>query len=73
MQDGEIAERDGRLTLDFEDPEGQRLSLVDDGGKGEAYPWEKSPVPAEHQIRGLGPITMSVPDLRADRRRADRG
>jgi len=52
---GEIAERDGRLTLDFEDPEGQRLSLIDDGGTGEAYPWEKSPVPAMHQIRGLGP------------------
>ena len=61
---GEIAERDGRLTLDFEDPEGQRLSLIDDGGAGEAYPWEKSPVPAMHQIRGLGPITLSVPDLK---------
>ena len=41
---GEIAERDGRLTLDFEDPEGQRLTLVDDGGAGVAYPWERSPV-----------------------------
>ena len=60
---GEIVERDGRLTLDFEDPEGQRLSFVDDGGKGEAHPWEKSPVPAEHQIRGLGPITLTVPSL----------
>jgi glyoxalase family protein len=60
---GDIVTRDGRLTLDFEDPEGQRLSLVDDGGKGEANPWEKSPVPMEHQIRGLGPITLSVPDL----------
>ncbi len=59
-----VAERDGRLTLDFEDPEGQRLSLIDDGGAGSSNPWEKSPVPAEHQIRGLGPITMSVPDLR---------
>ena len=29
---------------------------------GEAHPWDRSPVPAEHQIRGLGPITMSVPD-----------
>jgi glyoxalase family protein len=63
VKTGEIAERDGRLTLDFEDPEGQRLSLVDDGGAGEAHPWERSPVPAEHQIRGLGPITLSVPDL----------
>ena len=61
---GDLAERDGRLTLDFEDPEGQRLALVDDGGKGEAHPWAKSVVPAEHQIRGLGPITMTVPDLK---------
>src|SRR3954451_19438918 len=61
---GEIAERDGRLTLDFEDPEGQRLSLIDDGGDGEAFPWEKSPVPAINQIRGLGPITLSVPNLK---------
>jgi glyoxalase family protein len=60
---GAIKERDGRLTLAFEDPEGQRLALVDDGGVGGANPWEKSPVPAEHQIRGLGPITLSVPDL----------
>ncbi|MDP3548290.1 MAG: VOC family protein, partial [Phreatobacter sp.] len=55
--------RDGRLTLDFEDPEGQRLALIDDGGAGEGHPWDQSPVPAEHQIRGLGPITASVPVL----------
>ena len=61
---GTPAERDGRLTLDFEDPEGQRLALIDDGGVGEAHPWERSPVPSEQQIRGLGPITISVPDLR---------
>lgn len=58
-----IVERDGRATLDFEDPEGQRLSLVDDGGAGEAHPWEKSPVPADRQIRGLGPVTLTVRDL----------
>src|SRR5215203_868642 len=59
---GDIVERDGRRTLDFEDFEGQHLSLVDDGGASEAHPWHRSPVPAEHQIRGLGPITISVPD-----------
>ena len=59
-----VAERDGRPTLDFEDFEGQRLSLVADP-TGIAHPWKKSPVPVEHQIRGLGPIMMSVPDLRA--------
>jgi glyoxalase family protein len=60
---GEIVERDGRPTLDLEDPEGQRLSLVDDGGAGDANPWDRSPVPAEHQIRGLGPIVLSVPTI----------
>jgi glyoxalase family protein len=60
-----VRERDGRLTLDFEDPEGQRLSLLDDGGRGDrSVPWDRSPVPAERQIRGLGPILISVPRLR---------
>ena len=60
----EIIERDGRLTMDVEDPEGQRLSLIDDGGRGESFPWSGSPVSAEYQIRGLGPIVMSVAELR---------
>jgi glyoxalase family protein len=59
---GDVMENDGRLTLPFEDPEGQRLVLTDDGGTGPASPWEKSPVPVEHQIRGLGPIVLSVHD-----------
>src|SRR5262249_45914710 len=61
---GEVSERDGRLTLDLEDPEGQRLSLVDDRHAGTASPWDRSPVPVEHQVRGLGPIMLSVPDLK---------
>ena len=60
---GEVVERDGRLTLDFEDGEGQRLALVDDGGRGEAHPWERSPIAPEQQLRGLGPILLSVPKL----------
>jgi glyoxalase family protein len=63
VRHGEVAERDGRLTLDFEDPEGQRFSLIDDGGGGSANSWKKSSVPPQHQIRGLGPITISVPKL----------
>jgi glyoxalase family protein len=59
---GDVIEVDGRLTLPFEDGEGQRLVLVDDGGAGPASPWEKSTVPAEHQIRGLGPIVLTVHD-----------
>lgn len=60
---GEVIEVDGRLTLPFEDGEGQRLVLVDDGGVGPSAPWERSPVPAEHQIRGLGPIVLTVSEL----------
>jgi glyoxalase family protein len=63
VRHGDVVERDGRPTLDFEDAEGQRLSLVADDS-GEAHAWSESPVPAEHQIRGLGPITISVPDLK---------
>lgn len=60
-----IARRDGRAILDFEDPEGQRLTLVADGGLGAAFAWDGSSVPADRQIRGLGPITISVPALAA--------
>ncbi len=78
-----IMTRDGRQVLDFEDPEGTRLSLVDDSGAGTAHPWAASPVPASYQIRGLGYIVITVPvleptnrfltqalGLRADRRYA---
>jgi glyoxalase family protein len=57
---GKMVQRNGRLTLDFEDPEGQRLSLVSDAAARETHPWERSPIPAEHQIIGLGPIRMTV-------------
>ena len=60
---GDVVEVDGRLTLPFEDGEGQRLVLVDDGGAGPCSPWERSAVPAEHQIRGLGPIVLTVREL----------
>ncbi|QPC86501.1 ring-cleaving dioxygenase [Mesorhizobium sp. NBSH29] len=59
---GDIATVAGRSSFDFEDAEGQRFRLVDDGGAGTSNPWDKSPVLAEHQIRGLGPIVLSVPD-----------
>src|SRR3977135_2036795 len=60
---GDVTEVDGRLTLPFEDGEGQRLVLGDVGVAGPASPWERSAVPAEHQIRGLGPIVLTVHDL----------
>lgn len=61
--------RDGRSVLDFEDAEGQRLSLVAEEESSDVpHPWAQSPVPPEHQIRGLGPLLLSVPQpSRTDR------
>jgi glyoxalase family protein len=63
VKTGKIQSVEGRRTLHLEDPEGQRLALVEDDTPGAGNPWERSPVPAEHQIRGLGPITLSVPAI----------
>jgi glyoxalase family protein len=58
---GEIVECAGRASLRFEDPEGQQLILVADLTPGS--PYEKSPVPAEHQIHGLGPVEITIPTM----------
>ena len=55
--------RDGRRVIDFDDVEGTPLALVDDGGAGDSYPWDRSPVPAAFQLRGLGYTTITVPEL----------
>jgi glyoxalase family protein len=59
---------DNRLSIEFEDPEGQRLALVVDERHGNQQPWEKSPIPPKHQIRGLGPITLSISNYVATER-----
>ncbi|MVN88943.1 ring-cleaving dioxygenase [Deinococcus sp. HMF7620] len=53
--------RAGRPHLDVHDPEGQRLSLVEGGPQGVV--WTGSSVPAEHQIYGLGPAELTLPNL----------
>jgi glyoxalase family protein len=58
---GEVVEHAGRASLFFEDQEGQPLMLVEDLTPG--TPYEKSPIPAEHQIHGLGPVQITVPAL----------
>lgn len=59
---GPVGLTDTRQGLDFEDAEGQRFRLIGDRA-GTGQPWDRSPVPAAHQILGLGPITISVPEL----------
>jgi glyoxalase family protein len=53
----------GHALINFIDPEGQHLSLVDDGGVPGGVPWAKSPVPAEYAIRGLFAATLIVDKL----------
>ncbi|MGV3489478.1 MAG: ring-cleaving dioxygenase [Tuberibacillus sp.] len=55
--------RAGRKTLPFRDFEGGRFVLVSDEGVDGVEggtPWEKSPVPKDFGIRGLGPVTLTV-------------
>ena len=49
-------------ALHFEDPEGLRMVLlVSNGARVEHWEtWEKSEVPAHHQIQGMGTVEMTV-------------
>ena len=62
---GGIQGNAGRLYLDFEDPEGQRLRLSEDRGEGTGggKPWEAGEVPAEFGIRGLASVDLTVRQL----------
>ncbi|PGT91567.1 MULTISPECIES: ring-cleaving dioxygenase [Bacillaceae] len=59
----EIQVVNGRSSLSFRDKEGQRLILIsDENNRGVAggKPWDKSPVPVEKGIIGLGPVELTV-------------
>ncbi len=50
--------------LRFEDSEGQRLALVDDGGaEFEGEVWDGAGVPTEHAIHGFYGVMLSTPRL----------
>ncbi len=51
----------GREMLAFEDPEGQRLFLVDDqGAPFEGEIWERADIPHEYALRGFYSVVLSV-------------
>ncbi len=55
---------DGREMLRFDDPEGQRLVLVDDRGADyEGETWDGTDVPAEYALRGFYAVMLSIPQL----------
>lgn len=54
----------GRDILRFDDPEGQRLTLVDDGGAAfEGEVWDGADVPVEFGLRGFYAVMLSVPRI----------
>lgn len=52
--------RFGKQYLAFKDPDGLQLYLVFDNRKDDLMEWEKSPVPAEHQIQGFWSTTLKL-------------
>jgi glyoxalase family protein len=59
-----LTELAGHTLLRFRDPEGQRLSLMDDGGDAAPIPggtpWHLATVPVEYGIKGLGAISITT-------------
>lgn len=65
VKHGAIEDFAGREVLRFEDPEGQRLMLVDDQGAAvEGEPWDQTDIPLEHAIRGFYGIMLAIGDVR---------
>jgi glyoxalase family protein len=62
VKQSEITEFAGRQLLPFEDPEGQQLYLVNDGGSAfEGEIWSRPDIPDEHTLRGFYSIVLSMP------------
>ncbi len=60
VQYGALETRFEEATLPFTDPDGLPLALVESEDAREFVPWQKSPVPAEHQLRGLHTVRLWV-------------
>jgi len=58
VQFSEIETRFGEPTLPFVDPDGLRLALVETANPRLVVPWDASPVPAAHQVRGMHYVRM---------------
>lgn len=55
---GKIETRFGEQTLPFEDPHGLRLALVETKDARDFVAVKQSPVPAEHQLRGMHAVRL---------------
>jgi glyoxalase family protein len=62
---GQIEARFGETTLPFEDPHGLQLALVETDAERSFVPWADSPVPPEHQLRGMHAVRLWERDRKA--------
>jgi len=62
---GEVESRFGKTALPLRDPHGLRVALVEnEESLGRSFtPWKGSPIPEQHQIRGLESARMVERDL----------
>jgi len=64
VSQAEIVDFAGRQLLPFEDPEGQRLYLVNDRGADfEGEIWPRPDIPDEHTLRGFYGVVLSIPSI----------
>ncbi|HLL88455.1 MAG TPA: ring-cleaving dioxygenase [Tepidisphaeraceae bacterium] len=54
----EAGERFGEPAIAFDAPDFMRLELVAAAAAGPGEPWDRSPVPAEHQVRGVRSVAL---------------
>ncbi|MFE6614172.1 ring-cleaving dioxygenase [Amycolatopsis sp. NPDC057786] len=60
VETSQVRNSDGEETLTFLDPDGLELALVAHPQGDPRDPWDTKLVPAEHAIRGLHSVTLSV-------------
>ena len=60
IETGEVRNADHEETLTFRDPDGLQLALVAHPQGDPRDPWDTELVPAEHAVRGLHSVTLSV-------------
>lgn len=54
-------ERFGETVVEFDDPDGITLALVATDDTPDGQPWDESPIPAEHQLRGFHSVSDIEP------------
>lgn len=56
-------ERFGETVVEFDDPDGITLALVASSAAPDGHPWNESPVPEQHQLRGFHSVTLAVSEI----------